>query len=913
MSTTRAIRESFLRYFETQGHARAASAALVPQNDPTLLFVNAGMVPFKELFLGMETAERRGYATATSAQRCLRAGGKHNDLENVGHTPRHLTLFEMLGNFSFGSPAEGGYFKAEAIEHAWHFLTKELCLPASRLRVSVYRDDDESAELWYRIAGLTESSGAVIRLGENDNFWTMGAESPTTPCGPCTEIFWRQDDEVAAIAAGPGGDPNAEDHRWLELWNLVFMQYRGGDVAGERVPLPIKCVDTGMGLERVASVVQGVASNFETDEMRAVVDAVDALRAGGSRASARPWSAGDADAVARAVVVDHVRAAAHMVADGVFPSSAGRGYILRRIVRRAIRYGHQLELDEPFLARLVPALLASSDGDDGHLRPHLDAICAVLDGEEGAFRRTLDAGLGRLEAELIRVVQGTTDAKPAGGLFLPPPIAFELYDSCGFPPDLTASVAHERGIGVDVDAVEALMHEQRVRAREAWVGSGDEQLPPDVRAWASDGVPAPLYTGGDGDGAACKAADSRVIAVSSPGSGGDESDGGVWLAITPCPFFPTGGGQDGDVGTLAVSDGTELLVVATERPYDAGIALRVALPTRASDAERADLRARLDVGSPVVARVGERARRRCSAHHTATHMLAASLRETVAASEGSAVAALLQQAGSSVSSQRLTFDFTKSSPLTPEELRAVESRVNAVADDARVVSVATTTRDAAVAAGAVAPFWEKYDVDAVRVVSIGADAGSGGVYSMELCGGTHVDRTSSVAPFVIVSEASVGAGVRRIEAVAGDAAIDLLRSSHHQLQVRTRVAALLHWAGSSALPTALRCCGSAHPALTSLFALHHPNCVGLMRRPRRCNARPRVAARAEAGELAAAREAQRSRSAIDRSGGERRAQRYARARARQRRRAASPRSPPHRNPCRRGGCGGRRGAAAPAR
>ena len=808
MSSTRAIRESFLRYFESRGHARAASAALVPQNDPTLLFVNAGMVPFKELFLGTETAERRGYATATSAQRCLRAGGKHNDLENVGHTPRHLTLFEMLGNFSFGSPAQGGYFKEEAIEHAWHFLTKELCLPASRLRVSVYRDDDESAELWRKIAGITESSGAVIRLGEKDNFWTMGAESPTTPCGPCTEIFWRQDDEAAAIAAGPGGDPNAEDHRWLELWNLVFMQYRGGDVAGERVPLPIQCVDTGMGLERVASVVQGVASNFETDEMRAVVDAVDALRAGGSRARARPWSAGDADAVARAVVVDHVRAAAHMVADGVFPSSAGRGYVLRRIVRRAVRYGHQLELDGPFLARLAPALLASSDGDDGHLRPHLDAICAVLDGEEAAFRRTLDAGLGRLEAELSRVAQGTTSATPSAtpteteGLFLPPPIAFELYDSCGFPPDLTASVAQERGIGVDVVAVEALMDEQRVRAREAWAGSGDEQLPPDVRAWASDGVPAPLYTGGDGDRAACEAAESRVIAVSSVGAGGEESDGGFWLAITPCPFFPTGGGQDGDVGTLSVRDGTELAVVATERPYDAGIALRVALPSEASDAERADLRACLDVGSPVVARVGERERRRCSAHHTATHMLAVSLRETVEASEGSAVAALLQQAGSSVSSQRLTFDFTKASPLTPEELRNVESRVNAVADDARLVSVATTTRDAAVAAGAIAPFWEKYDADAVRVVSIDGDAaststasgaGSGGVYSMELCGGTHVDRTSSVAPFVIVSEASVGAGVRRIEAVAGDAAIDLLRTSHRQLQVRTGPSAAVDW------------------------------------------------------------------------------------------------------------------------
>lgn len=786
-STTRALRETFLRYFESQGHTRVASAALVPQNDPTLFFVNAGMVPFKEMFLGTESVEQRGYATATSAQRCLRVGGKHNDLDNVGHTPRHLTLFEMLGNFSFGTPAQGGYFKAEAIAHAWRFLTKELDLPPARLRVSVFHEDDESAELWRKIAGLSEESGSIIRLGAKDNFWTMGEVTPTTPCGPCTEIFWRQDDASARIAAGPEGDPDAEDNRWLELWNLVFMQYRGGSAGdGERVPLPYNCVDTGMGLERVASVIQGAASNFETDEMRAVADVVEAMRVrgrgGGSSVSGSnirgggEWRPDDPDAVARAVVVDHVRSAANMVADGVFPSSAGRGYVLRRVVRRAIRHGHRLDLETPFLARLVPALLASSDAADGHLRPHLDAICAVLDGEEAAFRRTLSAGLGRLEAELGRVAASES-------LALPPPVAFELYDSCGFPPDLTASIAQERGVRVDVDAVEALMQEQRVRAREAWAGSGDEQLPPDVRAWAADGVPAPVYTGGSGDEAACAPATSRIVALSADAESTDDKNG-AWLAITPCPFFAQGGGQDGDVGTLELGDGTSLRVAATERPSDGAIALRLALP---ASERRFDLLARLGVGMPVVARVDAVERRRCSAHHTATHMLAAALRETVSNSTAGGAGAL-QQAGSSVSSARLTFDFTHSAPLSAEEVRAVEERVNAVAVESRPVTIATMALEDAVGAGAIAPFWEKYDAAKVRVVSIagsGEEDASTTCFSKELCGGTHVDRTSAVAPFVIVSEASVGAGVRRIEAVAGDAAIALLRASHRQLHVRS--------------------------------------------------------------------------------------------------------------------------------
>jgi alanyl-tRNA synthetase len=705
------VRQAFLDFFAERGHEVVASSPLVPGNDPTLLFTNAGMVQFKDVFLGLE---KRGYDRAVTSQRCVRAGGKHNDLENVGYTARHHTFFEMLGNFSFGD-----YFKREAIQYAWDFLTQTLELPQEKLWVTVFNDDDEAADIW--LEEMKIDPARFTRMGEKDNFWAMG---DTGPCGPCSEIFY---DHGPHVAGGPPGSPDEDGDRYVEVWNLVFMQFdRSAD--GTMKPLPKPSVDTGMGLERIAAVMQGVHSNYEIDLFAKLIEA-----------TAKTVGVENDGSSSLNVIADHIRACAFLIVDGVLPGNEGRGYVLRRIIRRAIRHGKKLGTDEPFFYRLVEPL-AEEMGDAYPELPKARAhVEKVLKKEELRFAETLDQGM-----EILETAIGDLSGKQ-----LPGEIVFKLYDTYGFPVDLTADIAREREITIDEEGFEAAMAEQRDRARAAskFAASAEGAIDTEAESAFSG------YEGTEGSG--------TIVALFRDGaqvetlSAGDE--GAVILSSTP--FYAESGGQIGDTGILAET-GKLFQVVDTQKNGNAIV--------HYGAVEEGELKA----NDSLDAIVDEERRQAIRLNHSATHLMHAALRMVL----GDHV----QQKGSLVAPDRLRFDFSHYEPVTPEQIAEIERLVNDeirsnVAADTRLMSY-----DNAMQSGAVALFGEKYG-DEVRVLRFGD-------FSVELCGGTHVDRTGDIGVFKITSEGGIASGVRRIEAVTGKGALEWIDAREQTL---AEVASLL--------------------------------------------------------------------------------------------------------------------------
>jgi alanyl-tRNA synthetase len=709
MTSTNDVRRGFLEYFEKNGHARVPSAPLVPHNDPTLMFVNAGMVPFKNVFTGLET---RPYRTATSSQKCVRAGGKHNDLDNVGYTARHHTFFEMLGNFSFGD-----YFKDRAIELAWNLLTKEWGLSADRLTATVYHTDDEAFDLWKKISGLPESR--IIRIPTKDNFWAMGDDGP---CGPCSEIFY---DHGEHIAGGPPGSPNEDGDRFVEVWNLVFMQYE--QAANEIVSeLPSKSIDTGMGLERIAAVLQGTPDNYDTDTFKALIHASEELT--------RTRAEGENQASHR-VIADHLRAGGFLVADGVLPANEGRGYVLRRIMRRAMRHAHILGTTEPLMYRLVPALVAEMGAAYPELVRAQPLIEATLQQEETRFQQTLATGLKLLD----EATEGLADGGTLAG-----ETAFKLYDTFGFPYDLTEDALRARGIEVDREGFDTAMAAQKAAARAAWKGTG---------AKASDDVWFDLveehgpseftgYSGDEGEGV--------VLAIVSDGERVDAAEIGqtVEVLLNQTPFYGESGGQIGDTGKLTTLKGFEGEVEDTSKLLGKLHILRTKV-----------VKGELSVGETVHQVIDAERRDRVRANHSATHLLHAALRRHLGTH--------VSQKGSLVAPDYFRFDFSHPKALSREEIETVEAEVNAQIRSNEPVSTRLMTPDEAINAGAMALFGEKYG-DEVRVLSMGQlDDGD---YSVELCGGTHVRALGDIQLLKIISESAVSSGIRRIEALTGEAA-----------------------------------------------------------------------------------------------------------------------------------------------
>ncbi len=709
MQTANDIRRAFLDYFARNDHEVVASSPLVPRNDPTLMFTNAGMVPFKNVFTG---AEKRDYVRAASAQKCVRAGGKHNDLDNVGYTARHHTFFEMLGNFSFGD-----YFKERAIELAWTLITREFALDTDRLLVTVYHDDDEAFSAWKRIAGLPDSR--ILRISTSDNFWAMG---DTGPCGPCSEIFYDHGDH---IPGGPPGSADADGDRFVEIWNLVFMQFDQVDRDTRRA-LPHPSIDTGMGLERLAAVLQGKHDNYDIDLMRTLIEASAVASGtepdGPHRASHR-------------IVADHLRSTCFLIADGVLPSNEGRGYVLRRIMRRAMRHVHLMGCDDPMMWSLVPALVGEMGEAYPELRRAQALITETLKLEETRFKAMLDKGLRLLEDEVARLPSGTP---------FPGETAFRLYDTYGFPLDLTQDALRPRGIAVDTDGFDTAMAHQRAEARKAWAGSGEaatESVWFELREQAG----ATEFLGYD-----TNEAEGKILALVQNGTVTDtvQPGGTAALVTNQTPFYGESGGQTGDTGIITA--GAARLVV-TDTQKKAGD-----LVVHLGTVEGGPLR----VGADIHLAVDAARRDAIRAHHSATHLLHAALRRSL----GDHVT----QKGSLVGPDRLRFDISHPKALEADEIRAVEHRVNSQIRANRTVATRLMPRDAAVEAGAMALFGEKYG-DEVRVVTMGdADA----TFSVELCGGTHVRRTGDIGALKIVGESAVGAGVRRIEAVAGEAFLD---------------------------------------------------------------------------------------------------------------------------------------------
>ena len=746
MQSTNDIRRTFLDYFAANGHLVAPSAPLVPYNDPTLMFVNAGMVPFKNVFTGLETPPA---PRATSSQKCVRAGGKHNDLDNVGYTARHLTFFEMLGNFSFGD-----YFKERAIELAWGLVTREYGLDPERLTVTVYHTDDEAFGLWKKIAGLPESR--IIRIATKDNFWAMGADGP---CGPCSEIFW---DFGPEIAGGPPGSPDEDGDRFVEIWNLVFMQYvqQQDEIVGD---LPRPSIDTGMGLERISSVLQGVHSVFETDTFKALIAQSEELT--GVKAEG-------AQQASHRVIADHLRSTGFLLADGVLPSNEGRGYVLRRIMRRAMRHAHLLGADRPLMHRLVPQLVAEMGQAYPELGRAQPLIEEVLEREETRFRQTLDKGLKLLDEATGAMGEGDE---------LPGETAFKLYDTYGFPYDLTEDALRSRGIGVDKDGFDAAMARQKTAARAAWKGSGaaaDQELWFDIaeREGASEFTG---YTSTEGEG--------RVVALVVDGNEVQSAGAGAEVTVltNQTPFYGESGGQVGDAGTISSGTGLTIAVADTSKPLGRLHAMRGKIEQGS-----------IAVGETVHLSVDVARRDAVRANHSATHLLHAALRHHLGEH--------VTQKGSLVAEDRLRFDFSHPKPLTPEEIAAIEAEVNAEIRHNEAVTTRLMSPDEAIAAGAMALFGEKYGEE-VRVLSMGrADfGGSGRNYSVELCGGTHVRATGDIGIFRIVSESAVSSGVRRIEALTGEGARQWLVRREDELkavagalrtspdEVEARVAALI--------------------------------------------------------------------------------------------------------------------------
>jgi len=716
MSSLNQIRSTFLDYFAADGHEKVQSAPLVPQNDPTLLFVNAGMVPFKNVFTGQET---RASKRAVSAQKCVRAGGKHNDLDNVGYTARHHTFFEMMGNFSFGD-----YFKEHAIERAWNLVTKEFGIPADRLMATVYIDDDEAFDLWKKIAGLPESR--ITRIAGSDNFWSMG---DTGPCGPCTEIFYDHGDH---IWGGPPGTPEEDGDRWVEIWNLVFMQFdQAAD--GSRSLLPKPSIDTGMGLERVAAVLQGVHSNYETDLFRTLIAA--------SEHETNTAAEGDR-APSHRVIADHLRASSFLIADGVTPSNEGRGYVLRRIMRRAMRHAHLLGAADPLMHRLVPTLVAEMGQAYPELKRAQAFIEDTLKQEEMRFRTTLGRGMGLLEDA----------AKDLGeGGVLPGQTAFTLYDTYGFPLDLTQDEARRRGFTVDTDAFDAAMEEQRSRSREHWTGSGQTAS---TGEWLAlrDRLGPTVFTGYD-----AVEGSGEVLAIVRDGASVDDLAAGETAEVLfdQTPFYGEGGGQAGDKGEIEWTD--------AHGETGAGTVLDVQKHAGDLFAHRIEISSgTLAIGARVQLRAAPEARLTTRANHSAAHLLHKALANVL----GGHVA----QKGQMVDAERLRFDFSHNAPVTEDELARMEDEVNAVIRQNLPAETKMMAPQEAIEAGAVALFGEKYG-DEVRVLTLGRDLTEADKpYSVELCGGTHVARTGDIALFKIVSESGIAAGVRRIEALTGEAA-----------------------------------------------------------------------------------------------------------------------------------------------
>jgi alanyl-tRNA synthetase len=713
MSTGNDIRASFLDFFRRNGHEIVASSPLVPRNDPTLLFTNAGMVQFKNVFTGVE---KRDYARAATSQKCVRAGGKHNDLENVGYTARHHTFFEMLGNFSFGD-----YFKERAIELAWTLITKDYGLPKERLLVTVYSEDDEAFALWKKIAGLAESR--IVRIPTSDNFWSMGE---TGPCGPCSEIFY---DHGPEHAGGPPGSPDAEGDRWIEIWNLVFMQFE--QVTREqRVPLPRPSIDTGMGLERLAAVLQGKHDNYDTDLLRPIMEAAAGIVGAGPDGAVRP---------SFKAIADHLRSSCFLIADGVLPSNEGRGYVLRRIMRRAMRHAYMIGAGEPLMWRLVPSLLHIMAGHYPELKRAEALMTETLKLEETRFRAMLERGLRLLEDE-TRKLGGTQP--------LPGAVAFRLYDTYGFPLDLTQDILRGQGRAVDAAGFERAMEEQRAAARRAWAGSGEraeEQIWFELR----ERVGATEFLGYTEE-----KAEGVVRAIVAGGKAVDEAAAGAEIAVVvnQTPFYAEAGGQVGDTGTIATAAGALLRVRDTVKRADA-------LHVHLGKVEQG----RLEVGDAVELEIDHARRTRIRANHSVTHLVHEALRRVLGPH--------VTQKGSLVGPERMRFDFSHPKAMAPEEIARVESEVNALVRGNGEVSTRLMTPDEAVAAGALALFGEKYG-DEVRVVAMGVEPAdkARAFFSTELCGGTHVRRTGDIGLFKIVGESAVAAGVRRIEVVTGPAA-----------------------------------------------------------------------------------------------------------------------------------------------
>ena len=714
MTSLAEIRSTFLDHFARAGHAVVPSSPLVPRNDPTLMFANSGMVQFKNLFTGTET---RDYTRATTAQKCVRAGGKHNDLDNVGYTNRHHTFFEMLGNFSFGD-----YFKDEAISLAWNLVTRDLGIDPSRLLVTVYHDDEQAADLWRRVAGLPDER--IIRIATSDNFWMMGA---TGPCGPCSEIFFDHGDRYWG---GPPGSPEEDGDRFVEIWNLVFMQYEQLE-DGARRSLPRPSIDTGLGIERVAALLQGTNDNYATDLMRALIEA-----------SAHATST-DPDGPARAhhrVIADHLRSTSFLIADGVMPSNEGRGYVLRRIMRRAMRHARLAGADGPLMHRLVPALVRQMGAAYPELVRAQSLIEESLRAEETRFRQTLDRGLRLLDEEIAQLPEGAD---------LPGETAFKLYDTYGFPVDLTQDALRERARGVDLGAFEAAMDAQRMQARAAWAGSGESA---DASVWfdMAERHGATEFLGYD-----TEEAEGQVLAVLRDFGEVDVAREGdeVTLILNQTPFYAESGGQVGDTGRVTTETGRARV---TDTRRHAGVVIHFCT------VESGEIRA----GQGAQLRVDHDRRSAIRANHSATHLLHEALRRRL----GDHVA----QRGSLNAPDRLRFDFSHGQALSAEDLTAVEAEVNGHVRRDDPVSTRIMTPDDARALGAQALFGEKYG-DEVRVVSMGRLDGSGkgadgATYSIELCGGTHVASTGRIGLFVALGDSASSAGVRRIEAITGEAA-----------------------------------------------------------------------------------------------------------------------------------------------
>ncbi|GAA3743932.1 alanyl-tRNA synthetase [Sphingorhabdus rigui] len=726
MTSTNDIRRGFLDYFGAAQHDIVSSAPLVPYNDPTLMFVNAGMVPFKNVFTGLESRET---PRAASSQKCVRAGGKHNDLDNVGYTARHHTFFEMLGNFSFGD-----YFKEQAITHAWTLLTKEWGLDPSRLTTTVYHTDDEAFDLWRKIAGLPEER--IIRIATNDNFWSMG---DTGPCGPCSEIFYDHGDH---IFGGPPGSPDEDGDRFVEIWNLVFMQFERQD-DGTDVPLPKPSIDTGMGLERIAAVMQGVHDNYDTDTFKALINASEELT--GTKAQ------GDQMASHR-VIADHLRSTSFLLADGVMPSNEGRGYVLRRIMRRAMRHAHILGAKEPLMHRLVGSLAAEMGAAYPELLRAQPMIEATLKQEETQFRRTLDKGIKLLD-------EATTGMQP--GDVLAGDTAFKLYDTYGFPYDLTEDALRAQGFGIDQAGFETAMNNQKAMARAAWKGSG-AKASDDVWFDIAERVGSTEFTG-----YAANEGEGQVVALVNDGVEVQSAvaNDTVTVITNQTPFYGESGGQMGDAGVIS-STNMRGDVTDTAKPLGRLHAHQVTIGT-----------GEIKVGDFVTLKIDTGRRDALRANHSATHLLHASLRERL----GSHVT----QKGSLVAPDRLRFDFSHNQAVTADEIAMIEADVNAQIRGNQAVTTRLMTPDDAVAAGALALFGEKYGEE-VRVLTMGKTDDTH--YSLELCGGTHVNALGDIALFTIISEGAVASGIRRIEALTGEAARLWLVGRETQLK---NVAAML--------------------------------------------------------------------------------------------------------------------------